>query len=145
MLIKITNSAEDPEETDMQTSAMQHIKRVDPEYPVPAVIVSTSGLSQTWVTAKDGRKHILRAMSFLPGMCEDSGVRMREWRRSQKLAYTCLGVTGETVYHDIDPLVRSELLKNLGRSLARLGRNMRGYFHQKAKRGKCSLKTCHCH
>lgn len=67
MLIKITNSGEDPEETGMQTAALLHIKAVHPEFPVAAIIPSKDGLSQTWITAKDGRKHILRAFEFMPG------------------------------------------------------------------------------
>eukprot|EP01127_Copromyxa_protea_P020364 TRINITY_DN6817_c0_g1_i1.p1 TRINITY_DN6817_c0_g1~~TRINITY_DN6817_c0_g1_i1.p1 ORF type:complete len:858 (-),score=159.10 TRINITY_DN6817_c0_g1_i1:17-2356(-) len=94
----------------MQTSIMEHIKTVDPAYPIPAVIPSKAGHSQTWVSSPEGHKHIVRAFTFLPG------------------------VMGENIYEKVNSTVRSELNKNLGRMLALLGRNTRGFFHQKARR-----------
>jgi Ser/Thr protein kinase RdoA (MazF antagonist) len=129
-LLKITNSAEDPEETAMQTATLLHIKQMDPQYPVPAVIMSQDGQNQTWVTSRDGSKHIVRAFTFLPGNC------------TTRLQLYNEGVTGETLFHDIDSTVRSELLRNSGQTLALLGKHMRGLFHHKSRRGNFPTTNC---
>ena len=67
-VIKIANSAEDPALIDLQLKALEHISRVDPDFPVPRVLHSKSRKAIEEVTARDGRLHFLRIVSYLPGI-----------------------------------------------------------------------------
>ena len=56
-VIKIANSAEDPALIDLQLKALEHISRVDPDFPVPRILQSKSGRAIEEVSARDGRQH----------------------------------------------------------------------------------------
>lgn len=102
LLLKIANSAEDPAVLDFQNRALQHIAERDPGLPVPRLVSTLAGDSSAVVTGPDGRPHIARVLTFLPGRL--------------------LG--------DVAP--GPELLRSLGATLARLGRALRGFFHPAA-------------
>jgi len=101
-VVKIANSAEDPEIIDMQLRGMQHINRVDPGLPVPKVKLSRNEQAIELVIAKDGRKHPVRVVTYLPG-----------------------------VYPREDYL-GNYLYRQMGACLGRMTRALRGYFHPAA-------------
>jgi hydroxylysine kinase len=65
-LLKITNSAEHPEVTDLQTEALLHLERESPSLPVPRIIGTLDGTDQPREMLS-GRTHIVRLMSFVSG------------------------------------------------------------------------------
>jgi 4-aminobutyrate aminotransferase-like enzyme/Ser/Thr protein kinase RdoA (MazF antagonist) len=101
-VLKIANPSEDPAVVDFQTRALLHIAACDPALPVPRVIPATTGDHSQIVAAPDGRRHVVRLLSFLPGRLLGS------------------------VPHP--PM----LLDSVGATLARLGRALRGFFHPAA-------------
>ena len=70
-VLKIANPAEDPALLDMQTRALLHIAEVDPELSVPRVRANPEGALFHEVDADDGRRFIVRLLSFLPGKLLD--------------------------------------------------------------------------
>ena len=66
-IIKIANSAEDPAVIDMQIKALEHIAMVDPELPVPKVLLSRNGLTIEQIQADNGTKQHVRILTCLPG------------------------------------------------------------------------------
>jgi len=98
-VIKIANSSEDPAIIDMQLKAMEYISKVDPDLPVPKVLLSKSGSAIEEVEAEEGRKHPVRVVTYLPGVYPK----------------------GEYVSDD--------LYRQLGLYLARLTIDLRGLFH----------------
>ncbi|MBW5435764.1 phosphotransferase [Bradyrhizobium canariense] len=65
-LLKITNPAEDPNVTDLQTAALRHLERESPSLPVPRIIATTEGIDQPQETFGN-RPHVARLMSYMPG------------------------------------------------------------------------------
>jgi Ser/Thr protein kinase RdoA (MazF antagonist) len=101
-VFKVANPSEDPTVVDFQTRALLHIAACDPALPVPRVLTTPGGEHSQTVAAPDGRRHIVRLLSYLPGRL------LRE------------------VPHP------PPLLHSVGASLARLGRSLRGFFHPAA-------------
>jgi 4-aminobutyrate aminotransferase-like enzyme/Ser/Thr protein kinase RdoA (MazF antagonist) len=101
-LYKISNPADTRPVLDMQTAALRHIEQVDPRLPVMRAIPCTSGDPWTEVPGPDGRTYPVRLFTFLPG---------------RTMAATALS-TGA--------------LRSIGRTTARLGRALRGFFHPAA-------------
>ncbi|MBC8334511.1 MAG: aminotransferase class III-fold pyridoxal phosphate-dependent enzyme [Anaerolineales bacterium] len=98
-IIKIANSAEDPAIIDMQIKTLEHIAKVDPELPVPEVLLSRNGLAIEEIQAADGSKHCVRILTYLQG-----------------------------AYPKDDP-TEVALFRPIGVCLARLARALRGFFH----------------
>jgi Ser/Thr protein kinase RdoA (MazF antagonist) len=98
-VLKIANPAEDPEILDMQTQALLHIARVDPRLPVPRVRATPGGALLHEVEADDGRRSIVRVLSFLPGQLLD------------------------------DAAPHPALARDVGAMAARLARALRGFSH----------------
>jgi 4-aminobutyrate aminotransferase-like enzyme/Ser/Thr protein kinase RdoA (MazF antagonist) len=101
-LLKIHNPAEKRSSVEMRTGALRHLDRIDPGLPVPKVVATTDGDDAMIVTGADGRQSIAQLFTYLPG---------RHAGRDE------LG---------------AEALFGWGRSVARLARSLRGYFHQAA-------------
>jgi 4-aminobutyrate aminotransferase-like enzyme/Ser/Thr protein kinase RdoA (MazF antagonist) len=101
-VLKIANPADDAIVIDMQTEAMLHVARTDPSLPVMRVVRDLAGDSHVDVTGPDGRSHIVRLVSLLPG-------RTMEPEE-----------------------LRPETLHAFGVACARLGRALRGFFHPAA-------------
>jgi 4-aminobutyrate aminotransferase-like enzyme/Ser/Thr protein kinase RdoA (MazF antagonist) len=101
-VLKVANPAEDPAVLDLQTRALLHIAARDPTLPVPRVLTTAAGAPSQIVAAPDGRRHVVRLLSYLPG------------------------AVLEEVPHP------PQLLRNVGATLARLGRALRGFFHPAA-------------
>jgi hydroxylysine kinase len=102
-VLKIANSAEDPALLDMQTRALLHIAEVDPELPVPRVRATSKGALFHEVDAADGRRFIVRLLSFLPGQLLD------------------------------DAAPHSALARDVGAMAARLTRALRGFSHPSSR------------
>jgi 4-aminobutyrate aminotransferase-like enzyme/Ser/Thr protein kinase RdoA (MazF antagonist) len=101
-VLKISNAAEDPAFVDMQTQAMLHIARTDPGLPVMRSISASDGAHHIDVTTGDGRSHVVRLVTLMPG-------RTLEPR-------------------ELD----LEAIRHFGAISARLGVAMRGFFHPAA-------------
>ena len=98
-LLKISNPADDPGSLGMQTDAMLHIARHDPELPVMKPLPAIRGGYMTEVEDAVGAKHFVRAFTFLEGKIV----------RADAL--------GDDALHDY------------GATVARVGRALRGFFH----------------
>lgn len=101
-VLKISNADEAPDVIDFQTRALEHIERRDPGLPVPRVLRNAGGEAVRWVEGPDGARHMVRALSFLPGTVLD------------------------------DAALSPDLLHDMGASAARLDRALRGFFHPAA-------------
>jgi 4-aminobutyrate aminotransferase-like enzyme/Ser/Thr protein kinase RdoA (MazF antagonist) len=101
-LLKISNPADGRDIVGMQTAALAHIGRADPELPVMRTLPAVSGEPWIEVTGPDGRACPVRLFTFLPGA------------RAEAATLTL-------------PAIRS-----YGQTAARLGRALRGFFHPAA-------------
>jgi len=102
-VLKIANPAEDPALLDMQTRALLHIAEVDPELSVPRVRTNPEGALFHKVDADDGRRFIVRLLSFLPGQLLD------------------------------DAAPHPALARDVGAMTARLARALRGFSHPSSR------------
>jgi len=102
-VLKIANPAENPALLDMQTQALLHIARVEPSLPVPRVKATPDGAPFYEIDGPDGRRFIVRLLSFLPGQLLN------------------------------DATLHPALLRDVGAMAARLARALRGFFHPAAR------------
>jgi len=102
-VLKIANPAENPALLDMQTQALLHIALVDPSLPIPRVKVTPDGALFHEIDGADGRRFIVRVLSFLPGQLLD------------------------------DATLHPALLRDVGAMTARLARALRDFFHAAAR------------
>ena len=102
-VLKIANPAEDPAYLDMQTKALQHIAKVAPTLAIPRVKATSEGTFSFEVAGEDGRRSIVRLLSFLPGQLINDGK------------------------------VQPALARHMGAMTARLARALRGFFHPAAQ------------
>ena len=103
-VLKVANPAEDPAVVDFQTRALLHIATVDASLPVPQVVPAADGEPYRWAVGPDGRRSLVRLLTFLPG---------------------------RLVVDHTPPT--QELLRNIGVITARLARALRGFFHPAAR------------
>lgn len=66
-LLKLSNSAEDPAVTDLQTRALQHLAEQSPPPPTPGLRFGKHGNPQPRWRAEDGRWRTARLLTFLSG------------------------------------------------------------------------------
>ncbi|MEI8411341.1 MULTISPECIES: aminotransferase class III-fold pyridoxal phosphate-dependent enzyme [unclassified Kribbella] len=71
LVIKVSNSGDDPDQLAMENAAMHHVELVDPDLPIPRVLTSLDGRSVVTVGAADGRTHRVRVMTVMPGDVAD--------------------------------------------------------------------------
>jgi 4-aminobutyrate aminotransferase-like enzyme/Ser/Thr protein kinase RdoA (MazF antagonist) len=102
-VLKIANPAEDPALLDMQTQALLHIAQVDPSLAIPRIRLTPDGALSHELDGADGRRFIVRVLSFLPGQLLDNAT-----------LHPALG-------------------RDVGAMAARLGRALRGFFHPAAR------------
>jgi 4-aminobutyrate aminotransferase-like enzyme/Ser/Thr protein kinase RdoA (MazF antagonist) len=102
-VLKIANPAEDPAILDMQTRALLRIEQVDPELAVPRVKTTPDGALFHQIDGSDGRRFIVRVLSYLPGLLLD------------------------------DVTLHPTLVRDFGTITARLARALRGFFHPAAR------------
>ncbi len=98
-VLKIANPAEDPAILDLQTQALLHIAKADPELGVPRIKSTTDGALFQHIEGSDGRRFIARVLSYLPGQLLD----------------------------DVAP--HPALARNVGATTARLARALRDFSH----------------
>ena len=67
-VLKFANSDEDPGVLDMQHQALAHVEARDPELPVPRVIRTKDGALSSTTDDADGKTHIVRLLSYMPGI-----------------------------------------------------------------------------
>lgn len=72
VVVKVSNSAEDPGVLAMENAAMEHVRRVDPGLAVPRLLRTTASAATANVEAADGREHAMRVVSVLPGQAADT-------------------------------------------------------------------------
>lgn len=101
-LLKIANAAESPEAIAFENEAMDHLATVAPSIPVPRLLRTRTGATETTIEDRAGRQHRVRVLSWLPGTI------------LRKVTLT--------------PALRREL----GAALAALDRGLRGFFHPAA-------------
>jgi len=65
---RFTHPAEDRLVSNFQTQAMLHITEQAPEIPIPRIIKSLNGESETIVTMECGQESVIRVISFLSGI-----------------------------------------------------------------------------
>jgi 4-aminobutyrate aminotransferase-like enzyme len=102
-VLKIANVDEDPTVVDFQIQSLLHVEGVDPGMPVPRVVRTKACEPYTWVEGPDGTKHIVRVLTYLPG------ANLGEAR------------------------LTPELLRNVGGTVARLGKALQGFYHPAAR------------
>ncbi len=102
LLFKISNPADGLSTVEMQAAALRHIERVDPGLPVMRILPDTVGESWAEVRGPDGRNYPVRLFTFLPGR-----------------------VTANTA-------LTAGAIRAFGRTAARMGRALRGFFHPAA-------------
>jgi len=101
-VLKFANSDEDPGVLDMQHQALAHVEDRDPELPVPRVIRTKDGALSDIVDDADGKAHIVRVLSYMPG----------------------------TDIKNVE--LTPKVLRALGATTARLGKALRSFFHPSA-------------
>ncbi len=66
-VLKIANSAEQPEVIDLQLRAVQHIAAREPSLQLPVLQPAKTGELVTRVAGPDGTSHLVRLLKFVPG------------------------------------------------------------------------------
>ena len=80
-VLKISHVDEDPGVIDFQTQALLHIEEKDPTLPIPRVVLTKDGDPFTTVNGPDGVAHIVRTLTYLPGITpEDTEKPPSLWR-----------------------------------------------------------------
>jgi len=102
-LLKVSNPAEPQQSVAMQCAALQHLRDHFAEVPVQRLITLEDGSGWTAIESVKGETLLLRAFEYLPGVT--------------------LEHTG------MDP----RLMKNIGKTLARLNLALRSFFHPAAR------------
>lgn len=103
-VLKVSAGGEAEGAVDFQVAALRHLERHAPDLPVPRVIASLKGDDREWITAADGRRHMLRLLSWLPG--------------TPLSQYKPLGINA---------------LRKAAAFQARLARGLQGFFHPHAR------------
>ena len=67
-VLRLINPAEDRQVTNFQTEALCHLNRVNPDLPVPRLVLSENGDVEIEVNLPDGRSSIARMITLLPGI-----------------------------------------------------------------------------
>lgn len=112
-LLRVTNPQEDPLVTSFQTAALRHLEAYAPDLPVPRIVVSRDGTQEVAVALSDGRSHVVRMMSFLPGQPLSTVARPSAYRVAvaQALAELDAGL------HGFDhPAAEHDLLWNVAKA-----------------------------
>ena len=102
-VLKIAHADEAVGVIDFQTKALQHLAAVAPTLPVPRVVPTVAGEPYTTVTHADGKRHLVRVVTYLAGAVVDH-------RHSS-----------------------GELRRNIGRFLAQTDLALRSFFHPSAR------------
>ncbi|HET6742615.1 MAG TPA: aminotransferase class III-fold pyridoxal phosphate-dependent enzyme, partial [Kribbella sp.] len=71
LVVKVSNTGDDADQIAMECAAMEHVATVDPDLPIPRLVSSATGGPVTTVQAADGRTHLVRVITALPGEVAD--------------------------------------------------------------------------
>jgi 4-aminobutyrate aminotransferase-like enzyme/Ser/Thr protein kinase RdoA (MazF antagonist) len=104
LVLKVSHSAEDPAAVAMETAAMRHVELVDPRLAVPRIFPARSGADRAEIKATDGRTHLVRLITVVPGTPADQVA------------------------------LPARFAGEFGATSARLGRALRGFSHPAATR-----------
>lgn len=104
LVLKISNSAEDDQVVDLENGALAHARQHAPEVPLPRLVPARDGSLVSRFTAADGRSHLVRLLTVVPGTPADGA--------------------------QLGPGFGFEL----GRASAALARGLRGFSHPAATR-----------
>lgn len=66
-ILKISNSSEPLSAIEFQAAVFRHLERTDPGLSVPRLIRTGSGEDYRLVDGRDGQKHAVRLVTYLPG------------------------------------------------------------------------------
>jgi len=102
-VLKLSNADEEPGVIDFQTQALWHIEQQDPALPVPRVVRTKDGAAFTTVGDGSGTQHIVRVLTYLPGV----------------------------ILNDVTPT--PTLWRDVGRMAGRMDLALRGFFHSYAR------------
>lgn len=72
-VLKVSNCAESPDVVEMEVAAMDHIAGADADLPVPRVVRDSAGAAIVEMTADDGRGHLARVITVVPGRPMEGG------------------------------------------------------------------------
>jgi 4-aminobutyrate aminotransferase-like enzyme/Ser/Thr protein kinase RdoA (MazF antagonist) len=103
-VLKVSAAGESEGAVDFQVAALRHLERNAPDLAVPRIIGSKAGNDREWIAAADGTRHMVRLLSWLPGVPISQG----------------------------KPLTIGTL-RNVAAFQARLARGLRGLFHPHAR------------
>jgi 4-aminobutyrate aminotransferase-like enzyme/Ser/Thr protein kinase RdoA (MazF antagonist) len=103
-VLKVSAGGEAEGAVDFQVAALRHLERQAPDLPVPRVVASAHGNDREWIAAPDGKRHMVRVLSWLPG---------RPLSQSKPLGVNTL--------------------RNAAAFQAKLARGLRGLFHPDAR------------
>ncbi len=103
-VLKVSAAGESEGAVDFQVAALRHLERHAPDLPVPRVIGSRAGNDREWIAAADGTRHMVRLLSWLPGIPVSQGKP-----------------------------VTMGTLRNVAAFQARLAHGLRGLFHPHAR------------
>jgi 4-aminobutyrate aminotransferase-like enzyme/Ser/Thr protein kinase RdoA (MazF antagonist) len=78
LVLKISNTGDDPAQIAMESAAMRHVELTDPGVPIPRLLTALDDSSVVLAEAADGRKHLTRLMTVMPGQVGDL-VRLPSW------------------------------------------------------------------
>lgn len=104
LVLKVSNSAELDEVVDLENGALSHARQHAPQLPLPRLVPAADGRLVSRITADDGRSHLVRLLTIVPGRPAD------ETRLGPGFAF------------------------ELGRASAALARALRGFAHPAAVR-----------
>ena len=66
-VLKVSAAGESEGAVDFQVAALRHLERHAPDLPVPRVIASTGGNDREWMETADGKRHMVRLLSWIAG------------------------------------------------------------------------------
>ena len=102
-VLKFFHNDEDPAVIDFQSQALAHVARTDPGLRIPEVVATRRGRSRGRIALADGRRSIVRLLSWVPGVVLSEAPE--SWR----------------------------LRRSTGALVARLDRALQGFFHPGAR------------
>jgi len=75
LVLKVSNSAELDEVVDLENGALSHARQHAPDLPLPRLLPASGGGLVSRITAADGRSHLVRLLTVVPGTPAD-GTRL---------------------------------------------------------------------
>jgi Ser/Thr protein kinase RdoA (MazF antagonist) len=112
-LFKVSNPSEEADVIDLQTACLDHIAERDPARPVPRVLPTLSGAKRDQTVLTDGRRCMIRLLSFLEGVPAKGTRRSGAQRMAMGKALAELDLALRGFAH---PAAAHDLLWNVARA-----------------------------